>query len=39
MYGLPAYPRETQSVTTDSVDCKALRFEKGLLRWLDAHGL
>jgi len=39
MCGLPAYQRETQRVTTESVDCKALRFEKGLLRWLDGRGL
>jgi len=23
----------------NTVDCKALRFEKGLLRWLDGRGL
>src|SRR6202021_3472863 len=39
MCGLPAYQRETQRVPTESVDCKLLRFEKGLLRWPDGCGL
>ncbi len=39
MRDLQASKRGTQSVTTGSVDCKALRFVKGLLRWLDCGGL
>lgn len=39
MSDLPAFQRETQRLTTESVDCKALRFEKGLPRWLDCGGV